>query len=72
MLRNYHGLKGAVSVPRNLHLNCVVVFKNDLFGSVAVPAVAGIISCIVIFLVAQMRIHFCIKSPRIKTACGLL
>jgi len=40
----------------------VIVIGYDSFSCVAVSAVAGIIAGIVIFLVTQMRIHFCIKS----------
>ena len=42
--------------------NCVIIISYDGFGCVTVSAVAGIITGIVIFLVAQMFVHFGIKS----------
>lgn len=64
MFRNYYRLKCAVSVSWNLCFNRIIAISNDSLCCVAVAAVAGIISGIVIFLVAQMLVHFGIQSYR--------
>ena len=58
MFWNYHGLKCAVSISWNMNFDCIVVITDDSLHCVTVSAVAGIISGVVIFLAAQMFIHF--------------
>ena len=58
MFWNYYRLKCAVSVSWNMNFDCVVVITADSLRRLTVSAVAGIISGVVIFLVARMFIHF--------------
>ena len=58
MFWNYYGLKCAVPVSWNMNFDCVVVITDDSLRCVTVSTVAGIISGVVIFLVARMFVHF--------------
>ena len=69
MFWNYYGLKCAVSISWNMNFDCVVVITDDSLRCVTVSTVAGIISGVVIFLVARMFIHFGFQDFWIKTAC---
>ena len=41
-----------------MNFDCVVVITDDSLSRVTVSAVAGLISGVVIFLVARMFVHF--------------
>ena len=49
MFGNNNRIKGTVSVPRQLNLYGVIVLGYNSFSCVTVPAVSGIVTCIVIF-----------------------
>ena len=52
MFGNDNRIKGTVSVVRHLNLYGVIVFGYNSFLCVTVPAVTGIITCIIMFLIA--------------------
>lgn len=72
VFRNYYRLKGVVPVPWNLNFDGVIVFCDDCLGCIAVAAVAGIVSSIVIFPVAQMPVHFSSQDLWVEAACQSL
>ena len=49
MFGNDNRIKGTVSVPRHLNLYGIIVLGYNSFCCITVPAVSGIITCIVIF-----------------------
>ncbi len=52
MFWNYYRFKCAVSVSWKANFDCVVVITDDRFGSIPITTITGIISGVVVFLVA--------------------
>lgn len=54
MFWNYYRFRCAVSVSWNLHFDCVIVITDDRFCSIPITTITGIISGIIVFLLANI------------------